>query len=103
MSDNNIKLQEKLYWESAGNKSYGDFDKWTRLEKMRKEGHEINMTFIDLLLFQAFMTFVLQIFGRKKTNVRLYKWTSWTFGILFFAFLLLRLMMAVVPSTGFVT
>ena len=102
-SDRNAKEQEAIYWKSAGTKSYGDHGEWTKLEKMKIAGRQINATFIDLIVLQAFLVFILQVIGRRNTNIKIYKWTSWTTGILFFIILWFRLMMSIVPSTGFVT
>lgn len=98
VSDNTVKQQESKYWKSAGTKSYGDFTEWTTLEKKRKEKLQTNAVFIDLLVLQAFLTFIFQVIGRRKTDIKLYRWTSWTFGVVFFAFLWLRLMMTIVPT-----
>lgn len=98
VSDNNVKQQEIKYCESAGTKSYGDFKEWTNLERMRKTKQQNNALFVDILVLQSLLTFIFQIFGRRKTNISLYRWTSWTFGILFFGFLCLRVMMTIVPT-----
>ena len=97
-SKNNVKQQENKYWESVGTKSYEDFKEWTKLERMRKGKRQNNALFIDLLVLQSFLTFIFQVIGRRKTNIPLYRWSSWTFGILFFAFLWLKVLMAIVPT-----
>jgi hypothetical protein len=102
-SDKNVKEQETIYWKSTGTKSYGDHSEWTKLEKMKMAGRQINATFIDLITLQAFLAFTLQVIGRRNTNTRIYNWTSWATGVLFFIILWFRLMMSIVPSKGFVT
>lgn len=102
VSDSALRKQERKYWQSTGTHSYGDHGEWTALEKMRREGRQTNALFFDLLVLQAFVTFILQMAGRKKTDLKVYERTVWIFGILFITFLCVRIMMAIVP-TGFVT
>lgn len=101
VSENNVKQQESKYWQSAGTKSYGDFKEWTTLEEMRKEKQLTNAVFFDLLVLQTFLTFVFQVIGTRKTNIKLYRWTSLTFGIMFIAFVWLRVIITIVPTRVF--
>ena len=101
--DQYIKHLETEYWQSATGKQYGDYDKREELEAEEKSGQRINMSFIDLLDLQTLLTFSFQLFGKKTTDKKVYKWTFMTFSVIFILYLFLRLMIEIVPSTGYVT
>jgi hypothetical protein len=102
INDRKYNLQKDLYWKSVANKSYGDFKEWTKLNKLEEEGQKINIVFFDLLVLQAFITFILQVIGKRNTKAKVYKWTSWIVGILFLSLFWIRLMFAIIPY-GMVT
>ncbi len=102
-NDNQIHKLETEYWKTTENKRYGDYNKRNKLEKAEKNAQKINTTFIYLIGLQTLITFIFQIVGQRQTKKITYNWTKIIFGILFVLILFLLLLMAIVPSGGYVT
>ena len=102
-NDNQINKLETEYWKTTENKGYGDYNKRNKLEKAEKNAQKINTTFIYLIGLQTLVTFIFQIAGQRQTKKITYNWTKIIFGILFVLILFLLLLMAIVPSGGYVT
>ena len=105
--DKKIDQIETEYWKSAdANKklnpdnSSGDRIVWKELESSKDYVQKFNMIFLHSVFLQTILTFISQIIGYKKTNLKkTYKWTSIIFGVLTLLSLFLELMIAIVPTT----
>jgi len=100
-NNNDYKIQEQKYTADESHTGSGKHSDWQKLSAMRKKFSETNVIFIDLIVGQSGITFILQIIGRKKIKSKFYKTTAWIFGILFFAAMWLKLLIAITPTSGY--
>jgi F0F1-type ATP synthase membrane subunit a len=100
--DNLVQLREKEYYESAGTKSYGDFEKSEALDEARDTLVLRNEKIIDWIGFQTLVTFILLLIGSYKTKHKRYRQASWFFGFCLFCWILLKAMMGIIPPGGMI-
>lgn len=97
-----VEHLDNQYWKSAEGKSYGDTEIWRELKESRKQEVKLRMTLLHFLGLQTIATFILQIFGYRKTEKKkLYGWTTIIFGTLTILYLIFQTLVEIVPTGPF--
>jgi len=101
-SDKTIAVLQSSYWQSMGDKGYGDQGKLQAYENAQKRAQNLNMIFIYCIGLQTAITFILQVLGSYLSKLKIYSFTKSVFGIIFLIIFLLITMIGIVPSGGII-
>jgi hypothetical protein len=98
-----VSQVEASYKISAGERAYGDYNLYRKLEETKSLIHSLSITFIYLTCLQTLLAFVAQITGYFKTGKKgFYKWSFILFGVLTIAALVLLMGVSIVSTGGII-